>query len=189
MDYARAGYTHQEGYEAHQQEVRDTLAVLTGRYGIPIKKIKYNPASNWCRAMYRINEIRVGMVMVRNWSRDGYCEYRTLQYIIGLKWKRGDAFRQHHKTLIGRKSIQAIMCHEYAHLLSYETYGKVFGRGHGVLFQQIVAEIYDFMFGEDFGAVERFLNKKGKKWLSELHAWGIAQRHKQDKKEIYGYTA
>ena len=188
MDHARAGYTHKEGYEAHQQEVRDALAVLEDHYGLEVKRIKFNPASTWCRAMYQGQVVKVGMALIRDWSERGYCEYRTLQYIIGLKWKRGDRNRRHHKILIGRKAIQAIMCHEYAHLLCHETYGKVFGRGHGVLFQQIVAEIYDFMFGDSFGAVDRFLKKKGKKWLSELHAWEVAQRYKQGRKEVHGYT-
>lgn len=175
--YGRAGYLYEEQYEADQQEVRDTLVVLEDRYGVEIKKIKFNPASDWCRAIYQDRRISVGMALIREWSATGYCEYKTLQYIIGLKWKRGEVFRRQHKTLIGRKAIRAIMCHEYAHLLCYDTYGQTFGRGHGILFQQIVAEIYDFMFGDGFGAVDRFLKKKGKKWLEELHVWEVAQRY------------
>ena len=186
--YGRAGYLCKEHYERDQDVVRDTLATLEDRYGLEVKEIKFNPASDWCRANYRVQRISVGMSVIRNWSVTGYCEYKTLQYIIGLKWKRGEVFRRQHKTLIGRKAIQALMCHEYAHLLCYNTYGKVFGRGHGVLFQQVVAEMYDFMFGDSFGAVDRFLKKKGEKWLSEVYVWEVAYRHKQGRKEIHGYT-
>lgn len=172
--HGRAGYLQKEDYERDQDVVRDALAKLEDHYGLEVKKIKFIPASNWCKAMYQGQEIKVGMSIVRDWSVTGYCEYKTLQYIIGLKWKRGERFRRSHKTLIGPKAIQAIMCHEYAHLLCYEIYGLSFGRGHGIFFQQVVAEMYDFMFGKDFGAVDRFLDKKGLKWLGELHVWEVA---------------
>lgn len=140
------------------------------------------------RATYQERVVKVGMALIRRWSETGYREYKTLQYIIGLKWKRGELFRRRHKTLIGPKAIQAVMCHEYAHLLCYDTYGRTFGRGHGILFQQVVAEMYDFMFGDSFGAVDRFLDKKGEKWLAELYVLEVAYRHKQGRKEIHGYT-
>jgi len=179
VDYALAGYTHNADYVTDMGVVYDALAKLQDRFGLEVKRVKFNPASERCRAMYRGQKIKVGMVVIREWSEIGYCEYKTLQYLIGLKWKRGEMFRRYHKTLIGPKAIQAVMCHEYAHLLSYEIYGRTFGRGHGVLFQQVVAEMYDFMFGDDFGAVDRFLKKKGEKWLSELYVWEVAYRHRQ----------
>lgn len=175
--YGRAGYLCKEHYERDQDVVRDALVKLEDHYGLEVKRIKFNPASFWCRATYRGQVIKVGMAIIRDWSIEGYCEYKTLQYIIGLKWKRGEVFRRNHKTLIGAKAIQAIMCHEYAHLLCYDIYGLSFGRGHGIFFQQIVAEMYDFMFGKDFGAVDRFLDKKGLKWLGELLVWEVAQKH------------
>jgi hypothetical protein len=177
--HGRAGYLCKEHYERDQAVVYEALGKLQDRYGLEVKRIKFLPASHWCRAMYQGQVIKVGMKIIREWSIEGYCEYKTLQYIIGLKWKRGEVFRRSHKTLIGRKAIQALMCHEYAHLLSYETYGQTFGRGHGIFFQQIVAEVYDFMFGPEFGAVDRFLNKKGLKWLGELHVWEVARKYKR----------
>ena len=175
MSYAKAGYLMMEDYERDQQVVRETLATLVDQYGLEVTKIRFNPASLWCRANYQSKRISVGMTIVREWAEIGYSEYKTLQYLIGLKWKRGERFIRNHKTLKGAKAIQAIMCHEYAHLIAYDTYGRTFGRGHGILFQQTVAEIYDFMFGDSFGAVDRFVKKKGKQWLSEMHAWEVAQ--------------
>ena len=177
MDYARAGYSSKTDYEEDREVVRQTLAVLADHFGVPVKIIKFNPASSYCWAMYREKKIKVGMALMKDWGKSGYREYKTLQYIIGLKWKRGEWKREAHKTLIGKKAIQAIMCHEYAHLLSYERWGATLGRNHQIMFQATVAEVYDFMFGADFGATDRFLDKKGDKWLVELTMRDVLIRH------------
>lgn len=177
MDYARAGYTSKDEYEDDREVVRRSLAVLEHHFGTEVKRIKFNPASEWCTARYKENRITVGMALLKDWKKNGYREYKTLQYIIGLKWKRGEWKRQGHKTLVGKKAIQAIMCHEYAHLLSYERWGSTLGRNHQIMFQATVAEVYDFMFGADFGATDRFLDKKGDDWLVQLTMNDTLIRH------------
>ena len=165
--YLRAGYTQRSDYQKDLEIVTDTLEELEDHFGLEVKEVKVNPASDWCRAMLLEQKIKVGMNLIRRWSEIGYAEYKTLQYLIGLKWKRGERFRRYHKTLIGDKTIQAIMCHEYAHLLSFSRWGY-HGDNHQIMYQSTVAEVYDFMFGPEFGATDRFLDKKGEKWLMEV---------------------
>jgi len=175
-EYHRAGYKYEADYRADQQVVHDTIRKLEDHFELKIIHLRFNPASGGCTAYSRLRKIHIGMNLLQIWGRKGYCEYKTLQYLIGLRWRRGEYFRAHHPDLVGNKAVQAIVCHEYAHLLSYSRYGKL-GRGHQIMFQATVAEVYDFMFGPEFGATNRFLDKKGNKWLMEVKAHDTVQQH------------
>ena len=175
----RAGYSYLYGdveYEHHQQVILDTIDKLTDHYGVEVKKVRWNPTSTSCTAYYRDRTIGMGMTVVRHWAEHGYQEYKTLQYLLGVDQKRGE--KREHSHILRDKAVQAIVCHEYAHLVCYKMYGPVFGRGHGIMFQQVVAEAYDLILGADFGATERFLKKNGKKWLEQEPAFAYHAKHK-----------
>ncbi|MHA2063231.1 MAG: SprT-like domain-containing protein [Candidatus Thorarchaeota archaeon] len=179
MTYRKAGYATPAEYTIDRATAIDALDQLQDHYGLQVSQMKFTSGMQSV-AYYATKRINIGMAGVLHWRSLGFTEYCTLQYLLGLKWRRGETERQRSKFLIASKAVKAIVCHEYAHLLCYETYGKVLGRNHGIFFQQIVAEIYDFMFGDDFGAVDRFLAKKGKQWLGEVKAFEIAMKAKEE---------
>ena len=167
--YAQAGYPNNEDFLRDKRLVLTTIDKLEEQYGLRVTEVRWNAASTVCTAFFKTKAIAVGMALLQEWGSTGYHEYATLQYLLGLRWRRGEMFRERSLELIGPKAVQAIMCHEYAHLLSYERYGSIYGRNHRTMFQATVSETYDFMF-PGFGATDRFLDRKGDQWLLELEA-------------------
>jgi hypothetical protein len=175
--HAKAGYRSASEYEHHCNLVLDTLRELEDHFGLAVDEIKFIPHSQSSTAYYKDRLLCFAGKGMKYMTDNGYFEYATLQYLIGIKHKRGVyPSLEARKDMAGDPAIIGMTCHEYAHLITYREYGYEKGRGHGVFFQQIVAECYDLMFGEDFGACDRFLERHGDKWLEAVKQHELKKR-------------
>ncbi len=149
--WEQAGFDNSLGYRSCELGVRDALVELQEWYGIQVRiEIKPRGQGSWA---FPDNKISFGMNGLAYYAKNGYPEYPTLQYLLGLHHCRGERPKKVHGYFADPYRAGRIVAgHEYSHILTDSTLGNRWH--HQVPYQLVYARVLDHLF-PGFGAVDR----------------------------------
>ncbi len=169
--WQQAGFDNSLGYRSCELGIRDAIAELQGWYGTEVRltiKPQVRPSGAWPNGM-----LDFGMNGLAFYAKNGYCEYATLQYMLGLRHRRGEWPKKVHGYFADPYRAGRIVAgHEYAHVLTDITLGSRWT--HQVPYQLVYGRVLDHLF-PGFGAVSRVYRRHGEK---------ITRRYPQAQREI-----
>jgi hypothetical protein len=170
--WKQAGFDNSLGYRSCELGIRDTIAELQEWYGIQVRmEIKPRGQGSWAWSWEK--RVSFGMNGLAYYAKNGYPEYPTLQYLLGLQHRRGERPKKVHGYFADPYRAGRIVAgHEYAHILTDVTLGGQWW--HQVPYQLVYARVLDCLF-PGFGAVGRVYHRHGEK---------ISLRYPQVQKQI-----
>ncbi len=168
--WKRAGFEGNLGYLSGTLGVRDAIAELEDRFDLSVRcEIEPQGRGSWA---YEDGEVSIGMNGLAWYSKNGYKEYATLQYLLGLRHRRGEWPRKVHGYFADPYRAGRILAgHEYAHVLTDHMLGRRWT--HQVPYQLVYARVLDCLF-PGFGAISRVYRRHG-----ETISWRYPQVQEQ----------
>ena len=185
VDWKKVGFASSEALTMCLNTIEETTDFLEDIWEIPLKKIQIKKWERCCWARVRERLLSFSMYNIAGWIRTGYAEYATIQYLIGVQHRRGKPRKPSPLLTTDKSVVQAIVAHEYAHIVTGVKYERLFPRSHGVEFQMVFADMLDQVFGREFGAVERLLTKKPEQVERVFDQLRYAEQARQDKMDAY----
>lgn len=157
--WEQAGFDNSLGYHSCDLGIRDAIAELEDRYAVQVRP-KIKPQGRGSCA-YPNGRLDFGMNGLAWYAKNGYKEYATLQYLLGLRHRRGEWPKKVHGYFADPYRAGRIVAgHEYAHVLTDSMLGWRWT--HQVPYQLVYARVLDHLF-PGFGAVDRVYRRHDKK--------------------------
>ena len=157
--WIRAGFDNAHAYSKCERSINTTIDELQYRFGTEVRAtIKPGMGGSWAYTI--TGELTLGMNGIAWYVKNGYKEYATLQYMLGLRHRRGEWPRKVHGYFADPVRAGRILAgHEYAHVLC----DKILERSwtHQVPYQLVYARVLDYLF-PGFGATHRVYRRHGR---------------------------
>lgn len=169
--WVQAGFDSNFDYANCELGVRETLTELEVRFNTTVRfEIKPSGRGSWAYSEEGL--ITFGMNGLAYYAKNGYPEYPTLQYLLGLHHRRGEHPRKVHGYFANPYRAGRIVAgHEYAHILTDKLLGRRWS--HQVPYQLVYARVLDYLF-PGFGAVGRVYDRHNNK--IDLRYWKIDRK-------------